>query len=118
MQQLMNEQGIDRLVLGPTANMFYLTGLATVPDERVQVVVVPDEGFQLSFCRKCMGRKLERERVLSLLLWSDHRILTNLFIRRLVKEHCALPWTHRCGLDISGVMGRSKQSEFIDAQAH
>ncbi len=44
-QKLMREQGIDYILLAPTPNMFYLTGLKTSPDERLQLVIVPKTGI-------------------------------------------------------------------------
>lgn len=43
-QQVMKKKGIDYLVLAPSASMYYLTGLRPVADERLQIVLVPDEG--------------------------------------------------------------------------
>lgn len=47
-QQVMGEKGIDYLVLAPSANMYYLTGLRPVADERLQIVLVPDEGLPIA----------------------------------------------------------------------
>ena len=35
---------MDYMLLAPTPNMFYLTGLETSPDERLQLLIVPGEG--------------------------------------------------------------------------
>lgn len=43
-QEMMRRQGLDLLILGPTANMYYLTGLKTAADERLQALAVPAEG--------------------------------------------------------------------------
>ncbi|HHT63442.1 MAG TPA: aminopeptidase P family protein [Clostridia bacterium] len=46
-QKVLKEQDTDFLVLAPSANMFYLTGLKTVADERFQAVVISQEGIPL-----------------------------------------------------------------------
>lgn len=47
-QQVMEKKGIDYLVVAPSANMYYLTGLRPVADERLQIVLVPDEGLPIA----------------------------------------------------------------------
>lgn len=46
-QKVLKDQDTDYLVLAPSANMYYLTGLKTVADERFQAVVVSQEGMPL-----------------------------------------------------------------------
>ena len=46
-QKLLKNEQTDYLVLAPSANMYYLTGLKTVADERFQAVVVGQEGLPL-----------------------------------------------------------------------
>ncbi|MEL7566609.1 MAG: Xaa-Pro peptidase family protein [Dehalobacterium sp.] len=46
-QKLLKIRNTDYLVLAPSANMYYLTGLKTVADERFQAVVVGPEGLPL-----------------------------------------------------------------------
>lgn len=43
-QAEMGEKGVDFLMLAPTANMYYLTGIGTSPDERLQVFLLPQKG--------------------------------------------------------------------------
>ena len=40
-QRSMKNLGIDYLLIGPSSNMFYLTGKKTVVDERLQLMIVP-----------------------------------------------------------------------------
>ncbi|SHI32250.1 M24 family metallopeptidase [Desulfofundulus thermosubterraneus] len=73
-QQLMGRKGIDYLVLAPTANMFYLTGLKTVADERLQVAVLPAEGpltLVLPEMYKEYAAKIHGH--YRLLTWPDHQ---------------------------------------------
>lgn len=46
-QEILREQGIDYLVLAPSANMYYVTGLKTVADERLQALVIGRKGLPL-----------------------------------------------------------------------
>lgn len=43
-QKLMQQHSVDYLLLGPTANMYYFSGLQTSPDERLQLVIIPSTG--------------------------------------------------------------------------
>ncbi len=43
-QEKMGQEQVDLLLLGPTSNLFYLTGLTTVADERLQLGVVSAQG--------------------------------------------------------------------------
>jgi Xaa-Pro dipeptidase len=43
-QEKMCNESYDSLLLGPTPNMFYFTGLQTSPDERLQLIIIPAEG--------------------------------------------------------------------------
>ncbi|MEG1850252.1 MAG: aminopeptidase P family N-terminal domain-containing protein, partial [Oscillospiraceae bacterium] len=40
-QALMREAGIDLLLLAPSSNLRYLTGLSSKPDERLQLCLLP-----------------------------------------------------------------------------
>ena len=42
--QMMRQQGWDGVVLWPSANLFYLTGYAPKPDERLQIAIIPASG--------------------------------------------------------------------------
>lgn len=43
-QKVMGGEGFNYLLLGPSANMFYFSGLKTSPDERLQLLIIPSEG--------------------------------------------------------------------------
>ncbi len=43
-QKQMMAQQVSHLILGPSANLFYLTGLSPMPDERLQLLVIPAQG--------------------------------------------------------------------------
>lgn len=43
-QEIMKEAGTDYLVLAPSANLLYLTGLKTTADERLQIFLLPAAG--------------------------------------------------------------------------
>jgi Xaa-Pro dipeptidase len=43
-QDKMRQAGFDYLILGPSSNMFYFSGLETTADERLQLVIVPASG--------------------------------------------------------------------------
>jgi Xaa-Pro dipeptidase len=44
LQQKMQQEELDLTVLGPSANMFYFSGMRTSPDERLQVLLIPAAG--------------------------------------------------------------------------
>ncbi|MEW6622491.1 MAG: Xaa-Pro peptidase family protein [Bacillota bacterium] len=73
-QQLMKTKGIDYLVLAPTPNMFYLTGMKTVADERLQAAIVPKEGALTmvlpEMYKETAAGQCENWRLLT---WSDHQ---------------------------------------------
>jgi len=73
-RQLMQEQEIDCLLLAPTTNMFYLTGLRTVPDERLQLAVLPVDG-PLTLVLPEMYRETAANLPVefTLLTWPDHQ---------------------------------------------
>ncbi len=43
-QEKMRQEGCRYLILSPSTNMFYFTGLQTTADERLQAIVIPAEG--------------------------------------------------------------------------
>lgn len=43
-QEKMRQEGFDYLVLAPSANMYYFSGMRTTQDERLQLLVIPAEG--------------------------------------------------------------------------
>lgn len=43
-QEKMRSESYDSLLLGPTPNMYYFTGLQTSPDERLQLIIIPADG--------------------------------------------------------------------------
>jgi Xaa-Pro dipeptidase len=47
-QEMMRSISYDVLLLGPTPNMFYFTGLQTSPDERLQLLIIPAQGSPLA----------------------------------------------------------------------
>lgn len=73
-KKLMFEENIDYLVLAPTTNMFYLTGLKTVADERLQVAVLPAEGPITLILPEMYGETAKEIRVChQLLTWADNQ---------------------------------------------
>ncbi|WP_027363596.1 M24 family metallopeptidase [Desulfotruncus alcoholivorax] len=73
-QELMLQENIDYLVLAPTTNMFYLTGLKTVADERLQVAILPARG-PLTLVLPEMYRETAKKIRVShqLLTWADNQ---------------------------------------------
>jgi len=47
-QEKMRSASYDVLLLGPTPNMFYFTGLQTSPDERLQLLIIPAQGSSVA----------------------------------------------------------------------
>ncbi len=43
-QKEMQKSGFDCTIIGPTANLFYFSGLITSPDERLQLLIIPANG--------------------------------------------------------------------------
>jgi Xaa-Pro aminopeptidase len=43
-QEIMNQQGIDALLIGPGSNMFYLTGIHAMANERLYMMILPQSG--------------------------------------------------------------------------
>ena len=74
-QEKMRQEGCGLLILGPTTNMFYFTGLRTHADERLQAVVIPAEGAPAAVLPEMY--KAEAETVLpgifSLYSWTDQQ---------------------------------------------
>lgn len=72
LQQLMFEREIDYLLLGPTSNMYYFTGLVTAPDERLQAVMIPYRGIPILILPEMYGEEAEQKKGnYHLLLWPD-----------------------------------------------
>ena len=72
LQRLMFDKEIDYLVLGPSPNMFYFTGLVTAPDERLQAVLIPDRGVPILILPEMYGEEAEQKKgPYHLLLWPD-----------------------------------------------
>ena len=73
-QGLMLDKGLDYLFLAPTSNMFYLTGLHTMADERLQVVVIPQKGSLTMILPEMYKQAAaQAEGNYRLLTWPDHQ---------------------------------------------
>lgn len=72
-RQLMRQKEIGCLILAPTSNMFYLTGLRAVADERLQVAILPADGA-LTLVLPEMYREMAANisGQYTLLTWPDH----------------------------------------------
>ena len=75
MQGKMREEGLDLLILGPTTNAFYFTGLKTYPDERLQLVLIPSSGRPAAVLPDMYREKAAEviEGAFPLLTWSDQQ---------------------------------------------
>lgn len=72
-QAIMKRQGTDYMVLAPSSHLFYLTGLKTTADERLQVFLVPAEGTPVMILPE-MYREMATnlgEKSFDLLTWAD-----------------------------------------------
>jgi len=58
-QTLLGQEKIDCLLLGPSANMYYFTGLRTYADERLQLVVIPSAGTPVIIIPEMYREKAE-----------------------------------------------------------
>ncbi|ATW25014.1 M24 family metallopeptidase [Candidatus Formimonas warabiya] len=72
-QEIMKSQGTDYLVLAPSSQMFYLTGLKTTADERFQGFLVPAEGTPILVLPKMYQEAAMHlaEKNFDLLTWGD-----------------------------------------------
>lgn len=88
-RQIMAEKDIDYLVLAPSANMLYLTGLKTVADERFQAVLLPKDG-KLTLILPEMYRDTVDGAPgnFALLTWSDHQDPLELIRKVVQKKDC------------------------------
>ncbi|MDW7738440.1 MAG: Xaa-Pro peptidase family protein [Bacillota bacterium] len=73
LQEIMHRESFDYLFLGPSANMFYFSGLQTSPDERLQLIIVPAEGRPSAVLPEMYLAKAESilSDNFSLIPWSD-----------------------------------------------
>ena len=87
-QAIMKDQRTDFMVLAPSSNLFYLTGLKTTADERLQVFLVPAEGTPVMILpemyREVAGN-LGRESF-DLLTWADGTDPVDLLVP-LINQH-------------------------------
>ncbi|AET69412.1 Xaa-Pro aminopeptidase [Desulfosporosinus orientis DSM 765] len=72
-QKIMKEAGTDYLVLAPSANLLYLTGLKTTADERLQIFMLPAEGMPVMILPEMYREMAEHLEVepFELLTWAD-----------------------------------------------
>lgn len=74
LQKLMFEREIDYVILGPTSNMYYYTGLVTAPDERLQAVMIPYRGVPILILPEMYNQEaVEKKGPHHLLLWPDDK---------------------------------------------
>ncbi len=74
-QKVMEREGYSCLILGPSANMYYFTGLKTTPDERLQLVVIPAAGEPAAILPEMYQSKAAEQIAGSfpLLAWADQQ---------------------------------------------
>lgn len=73
-QGLMGDLNVDYMLIGPTSNMFYLTGKKTVVDERLQLIVIPKKGMPVLLLPEMYRekfRELELGGFFKLKYWKD-----------------------------------------------
>ncbi len=56
-QEKMRQDGVDYLLLGPSSNMFYFSGLRTWADERLQLLIIPASGLPAAVLPAMYGEK-------------------------------------------------------------
>jgi len=90
-QELMREQSTDYLVLAPSSNLFYLTGLKTTADERLQAFLVPAEGKPVMILPEMYREVAENlgKNSFELLTWADGTDPVDLLLP-LVNKHSAI----------------------------
>lgn len=57
----MQKQGWDGVVLWPSANLFYLTGYAPKPDERLQIAIIPAAGSPVLIVPKLYANQAKQQ---------------------------------------------------------
>lgn len=72
-QEKMRQEGCGYLILSPSTNMFYFTGLQTTADERLQAIVIPAEGQPTAILPEMYKEKAESVIAgrFPLIPWSD-----------------------------------------------
>lgn len=56
-QGIMQREGFDYLMFGPSSNMFYFSGLRNWPDERLQLLIIPASGTPAAVLPAMYGEK-------------------------------------------------------------
>lgn len=118
LQQLMFENEIDYVILGPSTNMYYYTGLITAPDERLQVVMIPYRGVPILILPEMYNQEAgEKKGPYHLLLWPDGKDPYEM-VHAVIGEG-----SFRIAIDpkiqaghFFGIMEPCESSEFVDAQ--
>lgn len=74
-QEKMRREGYVLLILGPTNNMFYFTGLRTYADERLQAVAIPAEGETIAILPEMYKEEAEATlpACFALFTWADRQ---------------------------------------------
>lgn len=74
-QEKMRRGGYGFLVLGPSPNMFYFTGLQIAPDERLQLILIPASGAPAAILSAMYAEKAESVIAGSfpVLTWTDRQ---------------------------------------------
>lgn len=90
-QAIMKSQNTDYMVFAPTSHLFYLTGLKTTADERLQVFLVPAEGKPVMIMPDMYREAAENleEKNFELATWSDETDPVNLLLP-LIKKGSAI----------------------------
>lgn len=88
----MQDKGVGYLVLGPSANMLYFTGLKTHVDERMQLLLIPALGPPSAVLPEMYKEKAEEliEGSFPLLTWSDQQNPLELVKKVVGKVNCHL----------------------------
>lgn len=86
-QEEMRRQGFGYLVLGPFSNMYYFTGLKTLPDERLQLLIIPSLGDPAAVLPEMYKEKAANQigGQFPLLTWADQQDPVDL-VRAALKE--------------------------------
>lgn len=118
LQQLMFENEIDYVILGPSANMYYYTGLVTAPDERLQAVMIPYRGVPILILPEMYNQEAEKKKgPYHLLLWPDGKNPYEM-VHAIIGEgnyRIAIDPTMPAG-HFFGIMEPCENSVFVDAQ--
>jgi Xaa-Pro dipeptidase len=72
-QKIMQREGYDYLILAPSANMLYFSGMKTSPDERLQILLIPASGQPSGVFPEMYREKLDKvlSNRFSILTWDD-----------------------------------------------